>query len=137
MLWFVLHFVDEILNSRCVYFQPSSIPAPNGRALCFSSWYLGSCALNQFHQHRAAIGTLLIFLRSLIHIFPVANATAVVTDAHKCFHTRQKNSVTTSPQANYTDRATAASQRSWCQLLRIEGVAWSAQRIPMAVFSVL
>jgi hypothetical protein len=34
---------------------------------------------------------------------------------------------------NYTDRATAACWRSWCQLLRIEGVAWSAQRIPTVV----
>jgi hypothetical protein len=31
------------------------------------------------------------------------------------------------------DRATAACRRSQCQLLRIEGVAWSAQRIPTAV----
>jgi hypothetical protein len=38
-----------------------------------------------------------------------------------------------SPQANYTDRATAACRRSQCQLLRIEVVAWSAQRIPTAV----
>jgi hypothetical protein len=38
-----------------------------------------------------------------------------------------------SPQANYTDRATAACWRSWCQLLRIEGVAWSEQQIPTAV----
>jgi hypothetical protein len=37
-----------------------------------------------------------------------------------------------SPQANYTDRATAACRRSWCQPLRVEGVAWSAQRIPTA-----
>jgi hypothetical protein len=37
-----------------------------------------------------------------------------------------------SPQANYTDRATAACRRSR-QPLRVEGVAWSAQRIPMAV----
>jgi hypothetical protein len=43
------------------------------------------------------------------------------------------NSVTFSPQVNYTDRATAACRRSWCQLLRIEGVAWSAQQIPTAV----
>jgi hypothetical protein len=41
-----------------------------------------------------------------------------------------------SPRANYTDRATTACRRSDCQLLRIEGVAWSAQRIPPAVFSV-
>jgi hypothetical protein len=41
-----------------------------------------------------------------------------------------------SPQANYTDRATAACRRSQCQLLRIEGVMWSAQRIPTAVNSV-
>jgi hypothetical protein len=34
-----------------------------------------------------------------------------------------------SPQANYSYRATAA----WCQPLRVEGVAWSAQRIPTAV----
>jgi hypothetical protein len=38
-----------------------------------------------------------------------------------------------SPQANYTDRATALYRRRWCQLLRIEGVAWSAQRITTAV----
>jgi hypothetical protein len=40
------------------------------------------------------------------------------------------NSVAFSPQANYTDRATAACRQIQCQLLRIEGVAWSAQRIP-------
>jgi hypothetical protein len=40
-----------------------------------------------------------------------------------------------SPRANYTDRATAASRRSNCQLLRIEGATWSAWRIPTAVFS--
>jgi hypothetical protein len=38
-----------------------------------------------------------------------------------------------SPQANYTDRATAACRRSYCQLLRIEGVALSVQRTPTAV----
>jgi hypothetical protein len=38
-----------------------------------------------------------------------------------------------SPQGNYTDRATATCQRSWCQLLRIEGVTCSAQWIPMAI----
>jgi hypothetical protein len=39
-----------------------------------------------------------------------------------------------SPRANYTDRATAASRRSGCQLLRTEGATWSAWRIPTAVF---
>jgi hypothetical protein len=38
-----------------------------------------------------------------------------------------------SPQANYTDRAIAACRRSQCQLLRVEGAAWPAQRIPMAL----
>jgi hypothetical protein len=38
-----------------------------------------------------------------------------------------------SPQASYTNRATAACRRSCCQLLRMEGVAWSAQRIPTVV----
>jgi hypothetical protein len=41
-----------------------------------------------------------------------------------------------SPQANYTDRATAACRRSNCQLLRIESATWSAWRIPTAVFSI-
>jgi hypothetical protein len=40
-----------------------------------------------------------------------------------------------SPQANYTDRATAACRRSWCQLLLIEGATCSAWRIPTAVIS--
>jgi hypothetical protein len=40
-----------------------------------------------------------------------------------------------SPQANYTDRATAACRRSYCQLLRIEGATWSAWQIPTTVFS--
>jgi hypothetical protein len=30
-----------------------------------------------------------------------------------------------SPRANYTDRATAACQRSDCQLLQIESATWS------------
>jgi hypothetical protein len=38
-----------------------------------------------------------------------------------------------SPQANYTDRATAAVGEVIAKFLRIEGVAWSAQRIPTAV----
>jgi hypothetical protein len=37
-----------------------------------------------------------------------------------------------SPHANNTDRATAACRRSR-QPLRVEGVAWSAQRIPTVV----
>jgi hypothetical protein len=31
-----------------------------------------------------------------------------------------------SPRANYTDRATAACRRSYCQILRIKGATWSA-----------
>jgi hypothetical protein len=31
-----------------------------------------------------------------------------------------------SPRANYTDRATAVSRPSDCQLLRIKGATWSA-----------
>jgi hypothetical protein len=49
---------------------------------------------------------------------------------------KKLNSLAFSLQKNYTDRATAASRRSYCQLLRIEGVAWSAQRIHTAVNSV-
>jgi hypothetical protein len=45
---------------------------------------------------------------------------------------KELNSVAFRPQANYTYRATAACRRS-AKLWRIEGVAWSAQRIPTAV----
>jgi hypothetical protein len=38
-----------------------------------------------------------------------------------------------SPQANSTYRATAACRQSYCQPLRIEGVAWSTQGIPTTV----
>jgi hypothetical protein len=44
------------------------------------------------------------------------------------FPEANKNSVAFSPYANYTDRATAACRRSYCQFLLIEGVAWSAQQ---------
>jgi hypothetical protein len=45
------------------------------------------------------------------------------------------NYVGFSPQANYTDRAAAACRRSYCQLLRVEVVAWSAQRIRYIFYS--
>jgi hypothetical protein len=41
--------------------------------------------------------------------------------------------VACSPQANYTDRAAALVSEVSANFLRIEGVAWSAQRIPAAV----
>jgi hypothetical protein len=47
--------------------------------------------------------------------------------------TKKKTSVACSPQTNYTNRETGACRRSYCQLLRIEGVTWSAQQIPTAV----
>jgi hypothetical protein len=40
------------------------------------------------------------------------------------------NSVTCSPQANYSDRATASVGEVSANFFRIEGVTWSAQRIP-------
>jgi hypothetical protein len=48
-----------------------------------------------------------------------------------------KNSVAFSPQANYTDRATAAIGEVSANFLRIEGVAWSAQQIPGRLFGFL
>jgi hypothetical protein len=39
---------------------------------------------------------------------------------------RKKKLHCLSPRANYTDPATAACQRSDCQLFRIEGATWSA-----------
>jgi hypothetical protein len=38
-----------------------------------------------------------------------------------------------SPQANSTDRATAACRRCWCQVFMVDGVTWSAQQISTAV----
>jgi hypothetical protein len=40
-----------------------------------------------------------------------------------------------SPQANYTDRATAACLRSYRKILLIEDIAWSAQRISTPLIS--
>jgi hypothetical protein len=37
------------------------------------------------------------------------------------------------PLAKYTARAAAAGRRNWCELLGVEGVAWSAQRVLTAV----
>jgi hypothetical protein len=39
-----------------------------------------------------------------------------------------------SPRTNYTDRAIAYCRRKG-QLLRVDGVAWSTQRIPTVAFS--
>jgi hypothetical protein len=49
-------------------------------------------------------------------------------------HTHKKKTHGLSPQANCTDRATAACRRRDCQLVRIEGAMWSAWRIPPDVF---
>jgi hypothetical protein len=56
---------------------------------------------------------------------------SVVPLKNKCFCMKKLRGI--SPQANYTDRATAACRRSYCQPLLVEGVAWSAQRIHTAV----
>jgi hypothetical protein len=40
-----------------------------------------------------------------------------------------------SPRENYTDLATNACRRSYCQFLRLEGATWSAWRFPTAVCS--
>jgi hypothetical protein len=61
----------------------------------------------------------------------------VVSPTHLPHFTPQKKKTKLhglSPQANYTDRATAACRRSDCQLVQIEGARWSAWRIPPAVF---
>jgi hypothetical protein len=42
-------------------------------------------------------------------------------------------SVNNSPQANHTDRVTAAAGEASVDLMRVEDVAWSAQGIPTAV----
>jgi hypothetical protein len=41
-----------------------------------------------------------------------------------------------SPRTNYTDLATAACRRTYCQLLSIEVVTWSERRFLTVVFSV-
>jgi hypothetical protein len=52
-----------------------------------------------------------------------------IPSLHKWYHGKLRGF---SPQANYTDWAAVACRRSQCQLLRIESVALSAQRIPTA-----
>jgi hypothetical protein len=53
-------------------------------------------------------------------------AVTLPTEAYKFSYTKQNKLRDLCPSANYTDRATATCRRSWCQLLRIEGVTRSA-----------
>jgi hypothetical protein len=46
---------------------------------------------------------------------------------------KTKHSVAFSSLANYTDRVTVTCRRTQCTLLRVQGVAWSTQRVPMTV----
>jgi hypothetical protein len=55
---------------------------------------------------------ILIYIYIYIYIYPL--------------QPRRKKLHGLSPQANYTDRVTAACQRNDCQLLRIEGAMWSS-----------
>jgi hypothetical protein len=73
-----------------------------------------------------------IFLISKICFFSKKNMFGVdarVTSP-SCWQSLGKELVCLSPLANYTYRGTAACRRSYCQLMRIEGVIWSAQRDP-------
>jgi hypothetical protein len=54
---------------------------------------------------------------------------------HEIKHFQYINNNNNSRWANYTDRVTATCWRSQCQFLAIDGLAWSAWRIPTAVFS--
>jgi hypothetical protein len=80
------------------------------------------------HLHTFALGSINLYI-----VAPLNTGLSIIT-----FKALSKQPTKTklrgfSPQANYTDRATAPCWRSYCGLLRIEGVAWSAQRIPTAV----
>jgi hypothetical protein len=67
----------------------------------------------------------------------VTLALPLLLSCEECTETTQKKKLCDfSPQVNYTDRVMAACRRSLCHLLWKEGVEWSAQRIPTAVFSV-
>jgi hypothetical protein len=72
------------------------------------------------------------FLRPKLTFSYLVRITVSPTQKSKTKQTNKNKLRGLSPQANYTDRATAACRRSQ----RIEGVAWSEQRIPTAVFSV-
>jgi hypothetical protein len=54
------------------------------------------------------------------------------SDLVKQTHKETQEFTVFSLQANYTCRAAITCRWSYCQLLRVEDVAWSAHRIPMA-----
>jgi hypothetical protein len=56
-----------------------------------------------------------------VHVHSLLRGYAVLS-----IQTKQNKLHGLSPRANYTNRATAASRRSGCQLLRIKGATWSA-----------
>jgi hypothetical protein len=64
---------------------------------------------------------------------PQNTARSLVTNYITYVHTKLNCGL--SARANYTERANAACRRIYWQLLRIEGVEWSAQWFSTAVFS--
>ena len=73
----------------------------------------------------AQVFRIVCFLRTfeLKHVWVYVSSIRVISRSHLILlHLIMKKKLRgLSPRANYTDRAAAAGQRSWCQLLRIEG----------------
>jgi hypothetical protein len=79
-------------------------------SLCFLAWLI----LRSLRGSHHVTPKRLFSFNTLRGLIPLANYTAIYTILY---------------------RTTAVYRRSQCQLLWIEGVTWSAQRIPKAVFS--
>jgi hypothetical protein len=71
-------------------------------------------------------------LPTIFHQVPLQ--TTMFTTSHIISRVHLKNLCGLSPRANYTNQATAACRRSQCQLLWLEGVTRSEQRILLIVF---
>jgi hypothetical protein len=86
----------------------------------------------------SAVCTYFIFLTVInpMRTEKIVPLIQICKNLHEEYSSYKKKLRGLNPQANYSARATAACRWSLCQLWRIEGLAWSAQRIITAVFSV-
>jgi hypothetical protein len=133
LTYYVLSGISENLNVACKLFAVRLLTTKRCRCILYEPVY----------QVASSYAHLSIFMGVLSRLcyccFAIASPSwnywcERTPDLHQILFEKKLRAL--SPRANYTDLATAACLLSYCQLLRIEGVAWSAQLIPAAIFSV-
>jgi hypothetical protein len=125
--YLAIHVTILILIAICFQFQHSFI------FLYYSMLQLIFDFICSLYSHRFQFIFLFLFLPPFLDTIAFAHS-AFISSFHPIQNPPSPKKLRGfSSPANYTDRATATYRRSYCQLQRIEDIAWSAQRIPTAV----